>query len=102
MELKLPKLFLDFWKGFIAGVLLSAIIFSLVVGLILHRTKVKELEAYAERQRTIEVMREDYVNRDPAEFLEIPGVRGAADNAIDEFERKRDQVLYRFRSRLVD
>ena len=94
--------FTDFGKGFIAGVIISAIVFGLVVGFIVHRTKVKELIEYAERQEAFEQLREDYVNRDPHEFFEIPGVRGSADGAAAEFERKRDGALERFRNRLVD
>ena len=93
----------DFGKGFIAGVLLSVIIFGFVLGLVLQRNKVKEIVEYVEKQQVIEALREDYVNRDAVEFLDaVPGVRGAADNAAAEFERRRDEALYRFRNQLVD
>ncbi|GHU12564.1 hypothetical protein FACS1894161_1050 [Spirochaetia bacterium] len=57
---------------------------------------------YAEKQVEIQQLREDYGNRDPVEFLDVPGVRDTADNAADEFRRKRDEALQRFRNRLAD
>jgi hypothetical protein len=93
----------DFTKGIITGFLCTAIIFGLIVGLIIKRNKDKEKIKYAEKQIEIEALREDYSNRDPAEFLDdIPGVRRAADGAAAEFERKRDEILERFRSRPID
>jgi hypothetical protein len=89
-----------FLIGFIAGFLLAAIIFGLVAGLVYFRNRDKEIIEYAEKQQQIEVLREDVINRDPFEFLEVPGVRRSADDAIAEFERKRDEVLQQFRDRL--
>ena len=102
MRCKFINCLTDFGKGFIAGFALAAIIFGLAVGFMLHRSKIKEIVEYAERQQVIENLREDYSNRDPVEFLEVPGVRGAADNAAVEFERRRDEALQRFRNRLTD
>jgi MFS superfamily sulfate permease-like transporter len=106
MILKLFNYLTDFSKGIIAGFLLSAIIFSFVVGFMAHRMKVKEMTnyvlEYVEKQQIIEDLREDYINRDPVEFLEVPGVRRAVDGAAAEFEQRRDEALYRFRNRLVD
>ena len=103
MRIKFMDRFTDFGKGAIAGFLLAAIVFGFVIGIMHHRMKLREVVEYVERQQVIEAMREDYVNRDPFEFLEtIPGVRGAADNAITEFERNRDEILLRFRSGIVD
>ena len=92
----------DFGKGVLAGFLLAAILFGVVVGIMLHRQKVKEITEYAEKQIELQAIQEDIINRDPVEFLEIPGVRGAADNAAAEFERRRDEVLQQFRDRLTD
>ena len=93
----------DFCKGIILGFLLSAVLFGVVVGVILHRMKVKEVVEYVERQEAIEILREDYAARDPFEFLEtVPGVRRAADGAAADFERRRDEIIYRFRNRLAD
>ena len=92
----------DFAKGIIIGFCIGIIIVGIVAGLINRHRKDKELIEYAKKQEAIEELREDYINRDPAEFLEIPGVRGAADNAADDFERKRDEILHRFRNRIAD
>ena len=99
---KLCNCLTDFGKGMIAGFLVAAIVFGVVVGLVAHRQKGKEIVEYAERQTIIEQLREDYGNRDPYEFLEDPGVRGAADGAAADFERRRDEALLRFRNRLTD
>ena len=102
MRCKFINCLTDFGKGVIAGVLIAAIGFAFVLGFMLQRNKVKEIVEYAERQQAIEALREDYSNRDPVEFFEVPGVRGAADNAAAEFERRRDEALQRFRDRLTD
>ena len=97
----------DFWQGVIIGFACALIILGMVLIFFLNKREAaygsKELLEYAEKQVEIEKLREDYRNRDPVEFLDdIPGVRGAADGATVEFERKRDEILQRFRSRLVD
>jgi hypothetical protein len=89
-----------FLGGVIAGFTRAVIICGLIAGLVYYRNKNREILKYAEEQIEIEALREDIINRDPAEFLEVPGVRGAADGARDEFDRKRDEALHRFRSRL--
>jgi hypothetical protein len=93
----------DFAKGIIIGFCFGIIIVSLVAGILNRHKKDKELanyvREYVEKQQVIETMREDYSNRDPYEFIDdIPGVRGAADGAVAEFERKRDEALQRFRN----
>jgi hypothetical protein len=92
----------DFAKGLIAGVVVAAIMFGISIGLIYKHNKDKELIEHAQKQIEIETLREDYGNRDPALFLELPGVRRAADGAITDFERKRDEAVQRFRSGLAD
>ena len=98
----------DFAKGIIAGVVGTSIIFAVIIAFhFLNKRErtygTKELLEYAEKQIEIEAVREDYRNRDPVEFLDdIPGVRRAADGATAEFERKRDEALQRFRSRITD
>ena len=92
----------DFAKGIIAGVLASVIVFGLIFAFWFFQRRDKELIEYAEKQIEIEALREDYVNRDPYEFLEDPGVRNAADGAAAEFERRRDEILQRFRNRIAD
>ena len=92
----------DFAKGIIAGFALAVIIAGVVGGLVYFHNRDKELIEYAERQIQIDEMREDIINRDTADFLEIPDVRRAADGASAEFDRKRDEIMERFRSRHFD
>jgi hypothetical protein len=92
----------DFWKGVITGVGLAAIMFVLIIAVHIANKRDKELVDYAKKQIEIEELREDYGNRSPADFLEIPDVRRAADGARAEFERKRDEALQHFRSRNTD
>ncbi len=92
----------DFWQGVIAGVIATAIIFSFVIWIVISNYKNKEILEYAEKQIEVEKLREDYSGRPSDDFLEIPDVRRAADGASAEFERKRDEALQRFRSRITD
>ena len=92
----------DFWMGVITGLLVAAVIACVVCGLVFSHNKDKELIEYAERQIEIEELREDIINRSPDEFLEVPDVRRAADGAAAEFDRKRDEILERYRSRFID
>jgi hypothetical protein len=92
----------DFAKGLLIGFGVGLIIVGLTAALINRHWKNKELIEYVEKQQAIEIMREDYGNRDPVEFFEDPGVRGAADRATGDFERKRDEAVQRFRNRLID
>jgi hypothetical protein len=66
-----------------------------------HEQDRKIFEAM-EKQHEIEALQEDINNRSPGEFLEDPGIRGAADNADAEFRRKRDEAVQRIRSGHVD
>jgi len=100
----LNKTFLtDFGYGFFIGFLTAVIIFMTIFGLYYVGNKNREILEYAELQQVIEELREDYINRDASYFLDtIPSVRTAADGARDEFERKLDEILLRFRSRSAD
>jgi hypothetical protein len=88
----------DFAKGILIGLIAGIIVVGLAAGIVYRHKKDKELIEYAEKQIEIEMLREDIINRDPAEFLEEPGVRRAADGARTEFDRKRDEALQRFRN----
>jgi len=93
----------NFATGIIVGFVLAMIIFGIIAGIWYLRNKDRELIEYAERQIEIEKLREDYSSRDPNEFInDIPGVRGAVDDSTAEFERRRDEILERFRSRIVN
>jgi hypothetical protein len=90
-----------FLKGVIAGA--AGMLFLAVLVLVFrffHERDRKIFEAM-EKQREIEAIQEDIGNRDPYEFLdEVPGVRGAADNAANEFRKKRDEAIQRIRGGL--
>jgi len=88
----------DFAKGIITGFISAVIIFGVIYALWFFKKRDKELFEYVEKQQAIENLREDYVNRDPDEFLELPGIRGAVDGATVEFLRKRDKAVQRLRS----
>jgi len=89
----------EFGQGVLAGIVMTAIVFGFLALIKFCNNRDKELFENAERQREIEFILEEHRNRDPYEFLDdIPGVRGAADNAIDDFRRNRDEILDRFRN----
>jgi len=92
----------DFAKGMIIGFCIGIIVVGFAAAILNRHRKDRELIEYVEKQQAIETLREDYVNRDPHEFFEIPGVRGGTDNSIADFERKRDEAVQRFRDRLSD
>ena len=93
----------DFAKGIIIGFCIGIIVVGITAGILNRHQKERELSNYVrenvEKQQAIEILREDYGNRDPVEFLDdIPGVRGAADGASAEFLRKRDEAIQRLRN----
>ena len=92
----------DFARGIIAGFILAVIIFVVIAVLVYSHNRDKEFIDYVEKQTEIENLREDIINRSPDELLEIPGVRRASDGATAEFERKRDEIMERFRGRIAD
>jgi hypothetical protein len=103
MENRKNWLIADFWQGVIAGFIATAIIFSFVLWIVISNHNKKEILEYVEKQIEIETLREDYLNRDPVEFLDdIPGVRRAVDHATAEFDRKRDEAIQRIRNRPFD
>jgi len=106
MERYRKRLLTDFGMGLIVGFIAAAIIFGVVAFMVCSHNREKEIAKeiieYAEKQQIIEELQEDYSTRAVDEFLEIPDVRRAADGAAAEFERKRDEILFRFRNRLSD
>ena len=98
----------DFFKGIIAGVTVSVIVFGIILAIGFFNRRDKELMEYVETQNEIQQLLEDGFlrnlgSRDPYEFLdEVPGVRVAADDANTDFRRKRDEAVQRFRNRLAD
>jgi len=96
----------DFARGLIIGFIAAVTVFGIVSSLIYANNRKKEelknaLE-YVEKQMEIEALREDYSGRSADDFLEIPDVRRAADRASDDFIRKRDEILQRFRDRIAN
>jgi len=102
MERSRKGLLTDFAYGFIIGVLAAVILFLIIGGLVFVHYKNRESNIYVEKQIEIKALHKDYSNRSVDELLEIPDVRRAADGAAAEFERKRDEILHRFRNRLAD
>jgi hypothetical protein len=91
-----------FLKGVITGVggMLALVLIIMVFRFFHERDK--KIYEYMEVQNEIQIMQEDIGNRPLDEFLEDPGVRGAADNADAEFRRKRDEAIQRIRGGHAD
>jgi hypothetical protein len=85
----------DFLKGIITGVAGVLVLVLVVLALRFFNNRGRKILEYMESQSELQGMQEDIGNRPPDEFLEDPGVRGAADNAADEFRRKRDEAIQR-------
>jgi hypothetical protein len=83
----------DFFKGIITGAAGMLFFVMLVFPFRFFRERDKKIYEYMEARREIEALQEDIGTRPPDEFLEDPGVRGAADNADAEFRRKRDEAI---------
>jgi hypothetical protein len=92
----------NFLKGVITGAAGVLIMVVLVLVFRFFQERDRKIYEYMEAQNEIQAMREDIGNRPSDEFLEDPGVRGAADNAADEFRRKRDEAVQRIRGGHAD
>jgi hypothetical protein len=75
-------------------VLLAA---GMVFAVIRLRERDRAIIEQWEAEREVQELREDYGNRDPYEFLELPGVRGSADSNVERFRERRDEILQRYR-----
>jgi hypothetical protein len=87
----------EFLKGVLTG---AAVMLALVLLISVFRffyNRDRKIYEYMEAQNEIQTMREDIGNRPLDEFLEDPGIRGAADSADAEFRRKRDEAIQRIR-----
>jgi hypothetical protein len=92
-----------FFFLFVAGVLVSVILFGAVFAIFIFREREKGLFEYVEIQQAIEELREDYSGRDAIDFLDnYSGVRDASDGATADFDLRLDEILQRFRNRLAD
>jgi flagellar biosynthesis/type III secretory pathway M-ring protein FliF/YscJ len=92
----------SFWKGVVTGIGGMILIVLLFLAFQFFYNRDRKAIEYMEAQSELQTMREDIGNRPPDGFLEEPGVRGAADNAADEFRRKRDEAIQRIRSGRID
>jgi hypothetical protein len=92
----------EFWKGVLVGIIITVFLVLLTLVFRFFYNRDKKIYKYMEVQNEIQAMQEDINNRPLDEFLEDPGVRGAADNATDEFRRKRDEAVQRIRSGHAD
>jgi hypothetical protein len=92
----------NFLKGVIAGAAGMLALALLVLAFRFFYNRDRKIYEYMETQNEIQSMREDINNRPPDEFLEDPGIRGAADSADAEFRRKRDEALQRIRGGRAD
>jgi flagellar biosynthesis/type III secretory pathway M-ring protein FliF/YscJ len=92
----------DFWKGVSVGIAITFFMVAAVLVFRFFRERDRKIYEYMEAQNEIQTMQEDIGNRPLDEFLEDPGVRGAADNADTEFRRKRDEAVQRIRSGHAD
>jgi hypothetical protein len=92
----------SFLKGIITGAAGMLVLVGLVLVFRFFSERDRKIYEYMETQNEIQAMQEDIGNRPLDEFLEDPGVRGAADSADEEFRRKRDEAVQRIRSRHAD
>jgi hypothetical protein len=91
-----------FWKGVITGAGFMLVLVLIISAFWFFHERDRKLYEAMELQNEIQELREDYSNRDPYEFLNDPGVRGAADDARDGFYRKLDEILQRYGSERID
>jgi hypothetical protein len=83
----------EFWRGVITGAAGTLVLVMLVLAFRFFRERDRKIIEAMEAQHEIQAMQEDINNRPLDEFLEDPGVRGAADNAEAEFQRKREEAV---------
>jgi hypothetical protein len=92
----------NFWKGVITGAAGMLVLVLLVLAFRFFYNRDRKAIEYMEAQSEIQSMQEDINNRPLDMFLEDPGVRGAADNAAADFQRKRDEAVQRIRGGHAD
>jgi hypothetical protein len=92
----------SFWKGVITGAADMLILVAVVLMFRFFHERDRKIYEYMAARNEIQTMQENIGNRPFDEFLENPGVRGAADNAAGEFRRKRDEAVQRIRGGHAD
>jgi hypothetical protein len=91
----------SFVKGIIIGAAGMLVLVLVIAGFRFFNERDKQIYEYMERQNEIQAIEQDVRDRDPYEFLDTPGVRGAADSATEEFNRKRDEAIRAIRQRRI-
>jgi hypothetical protein len=92
-----------FFRGVCAGAAGMLALVLAVLAFQFFRGRDRKIYELMEKEYELQMLREEYGNRDPYEFLdEVPGVRGSADHAADEFIRKRDEAVQRIRGGHAD
>jgi cbb3-type cytochrome oxidase subunit 3 len=91
-----------FLKGVITGATGVLVLVILFLAFWFFHERDRKIHEYMEAQHELQALQEDIGNRPSDKFLEDPGIRRAADNAADEFRRKRDEAVQRIRSRHAD
>jgi hypothetical protein len=81
----------SFLKGIIAGAAGTLALVILAFRFFYDRDR--KLVERMEAQHELQAMQEDIGSCPAVEFLEDPGIRGAADNAAADFQRKRDEAV---------
>jgi hypothetical protein len=91
-----------FWKGAITGAAGMLVLVLIIMAFRFFHDRDRKIYEYMETRNEIQTMQEDIGNRPLNEFLDDPGVRGAADSADAEFRRKRDEAVQRIRGGHAD
>jgi hypothetical protein len=86
----------SFGKGVLIGAAVMLGLCLLVVAAFDGADHNRDAQLLQEEKDEAEQMLEEYSTRDPYEFLEVPGVRGAADGARDEYYRRIGEILQRY------
>jgi hypothetical protein len=82
-----------FWKGVIAGAVIMTALSLGAAAFRFFQERDRNVYEYMEAQNELRVLQEAVGSRPADEFLEDPGVRGAADRAGAGFRRKRDEAI---------
>jgi hypothetical protein len=91
----------EFLKGVLTGAAGMLVLVLVVLAFRFFYNRDRKILEYMEARSEIQSMREDIGNRSPDEFLEDPGIRGAADSADAEFRRKRDEAVRAIRGNRI-
>jgi hypothetical protein len=92
----------EFLKGVLTGAGITIVLVVVVAVSRFFGERDRSIVEAMETRYELETLHEDISNRPPGEFLEDPGIRGAADNAAADFQRKRDEAIQRIRGGHLD